>query len=56
MSAGRRRGGLLDARQSLRRPLTEADVQATPTANAAYTHGEHRKSIGSSGACRIRTW
>ena len=28
---------LLDARQSLRRPLTEADVQATPTANAAYT-------------------
>ena len=28
---------LLDARQSLRRPLTEADVQATPAANAAYT-------------------
>ena len=28
---------LLDARQSLRRPLTEADVRATPTANAAYT-------------------
>ena len=28
---------LLDARQSLRRPLTEADVQATPTANAADT-------------------
>ena len=27
---------LLDARQSLRRPLTEADVQATPTTNAAY--------------------
>ncbi len=26
---------LLDARQSLRRPLTEADVRATPTANAA---------------------
>jgi conjugative transfer region lipoprotein (TIGR03751 family) len=28
---------LLDARQSLRRPLTEADVQAVPGANAAYT-------------------
>ena len=28
---------LLDARQSLRRPQTEADVQATPAANAAYT-------------------
>ena len=28
---------LLDARQSLRRSLTEADVQATPAANAAYT-------------------
>lgn len=28
---------LLDARQGLRRPLTEADVQATPAANAAYT-------------------
>ena len=28
---------LLDARQSLRRPLTEADVQATRAANAAYT-------------------
>ena len=28
---------LLDARQSLRRPQTEADVQATPATNAAYT-------------------
>lgn len=28
---------LLDARQGLRRPLTEADVQAAPAANAAYT-------------------
>ncbi|GHU04907.1 lipoprotein [Betaproteobacteria bacterium] len=28
---------LLDARQSLRRPLTGADVQATPAVNAAYT-------------------
>ena len=28
---------LLDARQSLRRPLTEPDVQATPATNAAYT-------------------
>ena len=28
---------LLDARQSLRRPLTEADVQRAPAANAAYT-------------------
>jgi len=28
---------LLDARQSLRRPLTEVDVQAAPTANVAYT-------------------
>ena len=28
---------LLDARQSLRRPLTEADVQAVPAAAAAYT-------------------
>ncbi|MCB2005601.1 MAG: TIGR03751 family conjugal transfer lipoprotein [Rhodoferax sp.] len=28
---------LLDARQGLRRPLTEGDVQAAPAANAAYT-------------------
>ncbi|MFC4250365.1 TIGR03751 family conjugal transfer lipoprotein [Sinimarinibacterium flocculans] len=28
---------LLDARQALRRPLTEADMRATPEANAAYT-------------------
>lgn len=28
---------LLDARQSLRRPLTEADARATPALNAAYT-------------------
>ena len=28
---------LLDARQDLRRPLTEADVQAVPAAAAAYT-------------------
>ncbi|AKU14348.1 MAG: TIGR03751 family conjugal transfer lipoprotein [Lysobacter sp.] len=28
---------LLDARQGLRRPLTEADVQAVPANNAAYT-------------------
>ncbi len=28
---------LLDARQSLRRPLTEADLQAAPAANAGYT-------------------
>lgn len=28
---------LLDARQRLRRPLTDADAQATPAANAAYT-------------------
>ena len=28
---------LLDARQGLRRPLTEADVQAVPAANTAYT-------------------
>ncbi|MFG1304666.1 TIGR03751 family conjugal transfer lipoprotein [Xanthobacter autotrophicus] len=28
---------LLDARQSLRRPLTTADVQATPFVNAGYT-------------------
>ena len=28
---------LLDARQGLRRPLTEADVQAAPAAAAAYT-------------------
>ena len=40
-TGGRGAGGqaarqLLDARQSLRRPLTEADVQATPTTNAAY--------------------
>ena len=38
-TGGRGAGGqaarqLLDARQSLRRPLTEADVQATPTTNA----------------------
>lgn len=28
---------LLDARQSLRRPLTRADVAATPAINASYT-------------------
>lgn len=28
---------LLDARQALRRPLTDADVQNAPAANAAYT-------------------
>lgn len=28
---------LLDSRQSLRRPLTDADAQAAPTLNAAYT-------------------
>jgi len=28
---------LLDARQGLRRPLTDADVQNAPAANAAYT-------------------
>ena len=28
---------LLDARQGLRRPLTDADVQAVPATNAAYT-------------------
>lgn len=28
---------LLDARQGLRRPLTEADVQGMPATNAAYT-------------------
>lgn len=28
---------LLDARQGLRRPLSEADVQAVPATNAAYT-------------------
>lgn len=28
---------LLDARQALRRPLTNPDVQAAPTENAAYT-------------------
>ncbi|NEM65145.1 TIGR03751 family conjugal transfer lipoprotein, partial [Escherichia coli] len=28
---------LLDARQSLRRPLTEADMKAAPVVNASYT-------------------
>ena len=28
---------LLDARQALRRPLTDADVQSAPAQNAAYT-------------------
>jgi conjugative transfer region lipoprotein (TIGR03751 family) len=37
LPAGQAARQLLDARQSLRRPLTEADVQATPAANAAYT-------------------
>ena len=41
-TGGRGAGGqaalqLFDARQSLRRPLTDANVQATPAANAAYT-------------------
>ena len=47
---------LLDARQGLRRPLTEADVQATPAANAAYAHREPTKSTASSTACRTPTW
>lgn len=41
-TAGSARGGqaarqLLDARQTLRRPLTEADVQAAPGVQARYT-------------------
>ena len=28
---------MLDARQSLRRPLTEVDVKAAPAVNASYT-------------------
>ena len=41
-TSGSSRGGhsarqLLDARQSLRRPLIEADIQATPVSNVAYT-------------------
>lgn len=35
--AGRQAGPLLDARQSLRRPLTEADVKAAPASQASYT-------------------
>ncbi|MGQ0697490.1 MAG: TIGR03751 family conjugal transfer lipoprotein [Panacagrimonas sp.] len=35
--AGQAARQLLDARQTLRRPLTEADVQAAPAANATYT-------------------
>ncbi|GKS83681.1 TIGR03751 family conjugal transfer lipoprotein [Acidovorax sp. SUPP1855] len=35
--AGRQAGPLLDARQSLRRPLTEADVKAAPAGQASYT-------------------
>lgn len=34
---GRAARQLLDVRQGLRRPLTEADAQAVPAANAAYT-------------------
>lgn len=38
-SAGGGQAGrqLLDARQALRRPLTDADVQSVPALNAAYT-------------------
>ena len=35
--AGQGNRQLLDARQSLRRPLTGADVAATPAINASYT-------------------
>lgn len=35
--AGQGNQQLLDARQSLRRPLTRADVMATPAINASYT-------------------
>jgi hypothetical protein len=47
---------LLDARQGLRRPLTEADVQAAPAAAAAYTRTAATRSTASSSACRIPTW
>ena len=37
-AAGRNAGGqLLDARQSLRRPLTDADMQAAPAEQMRYT-------------------
>ncbi|AER55470.1 MULTISPECIES: TIGR03751 family conjugal transfer lipoprotein [Lysobacteraceae] len=36
-AAGPSERGLLDARQSLRRPLTPADVQAAPAEQARYT-------------------
>jgi hypothetical protein len=47
---------LLDARQGLRRPLTEADVQAAPAAAAAYTRTAPTRFTASSTACRTRTW
>jgi hypothetical protein len=47
---------LLDARQGLRRPLTEADVQAAPAAAAAYTRTAATRFTASSTACRTPTW
>ena len=52
---GRNAGGqLLDARQSLRRPLTDADVQAAPAEQMRYTRTTRAmRSIASSSACPI---
>ena len=46
---------LLDARQSLRRPLTDADMQAAPAEQMRYTRTARstERSIASSSACPI---
>src|SRR3546814_14584870 len=46
---------LLDARQSLRRPLTDADVQAAPAEQMRYTRSEERR-VGKEcvSTCRSR--
>jgi conjugative transfer region lipoprotein (TIGR03751 family) len=55
-AAGRNAGGqLLDARQSLRRPLTDADRPHLPS-RCATRAPRATRSIASSSACPIPTW
>ena len=46
---------LLDARQSLRRPLTDTDVQAAPAEQMRYTRTARNEVIASSSACPTPT-
>ena len=47
---------LLDARQGLRRPLTEADVQRRPPPLPPTRAPRPTRFTASSTACRTRTW